>query len=238
MSEQKKVVLSISAHVGDGALSAGPALAEMALRGNDVYLLDLTPGERGHPRLTPEDYRLQKLEEAAAFADAIGATSIVYDDQTDGFLEATDAIASRVALLIREIKADVIIAHWCNSIHTDHENASVIALRARYLAGLPGGVDTELPRHGVSQLYYAENWEDEEGFTPNVYMPISDQAFQAWLNGVSTHAFARGETYGFRYIDYYTALMTMRGALAGGKGFPRAVAMSQFPSPVRVTDSL
>lgn len=34
---------------------------------------------------------------------------------------------------------------------------------------------------------------------------------------------ARGETYGFRYIDYYTAQLTMRGCLARTD---RAVALS------------
>lgn len=230
----KKVFLSVSAHVGDGALSAGPLLAQMALEGHSTYILDLTPGERGHPRMEPEAYKEQKLQEAQSFADAIGAKSIVFDDYTDGFLDYNDEVASRVAKLIREIRPNVVVAHWVNSIHTDHSNASKIAQRARYLAGLPGGVATGLPRYGVPQLLFAENWEDSEGFVANTYVPISDEAFNAWLKGISTHAFARGETYGFRYIDYYTALMTVRGALAGGAGFPRAVALADEPGFTKV----
>ncbi len=221
-----KTFLAISGHIGDGELTAGPLLAQMALEGHRVHILDLTPGERGHPRLTPAEYKIQKIHEAEFFADAIGATVTVFDDQSDGFLGTDEAVALRVAALIREIKPDVIVTHWKKSIHSDHENASTIATRARFLAGLPFEMEDGLPRHGVSQLLYAENWEDMEGFTPSVYVPISQEAFDRWHTGISEHAFARGETYGFRYIDYYTALMTMRGALAGGAGFPRAVALA------------
>lgn len=233
--------LSVSGHIGDGALSAGPFLAQMVQQGHRAVVLDLTPGERGHPRLTPAEYRLQKLDEARSFADAIGATSVVFDDQTDGFLEDSDEIAGRVARLIRELKPDVMVTHWVNSIHTDHMNASNIAMRARFLAGLPGGLeklqgvsDAELPRHGVAEVFYAENWEDMDGFVADTYVPIGEAAFESWLSGISTHAFARGETYGFRYIDYYTALMGVRGALAGGAGFPRAIAMAQEAGRSRV----
>lgn len=233
MSE-KKTFLSVSAHVGDGALSSGPFLAQMVQQGHEAYILDLTPGERGHPRMTPEDYRRQKLGEAQSFAHAIGATSIVLDEYSDGFLEANDEVASKVALLIRQLKPDVMVTHWVNSIHRDHAYASKIADRARFLAGLPGGIDTDLPRHGVSQFFFAENWEDMDGFVADTYVPIGEEAFEAWLAGISTHAFARGETYGFRYIDYYTSLMGVRGALAGGVGFPRAIAMAQEAGQHRV----
>lgn len=121
--------------------------------------------------------------------------------------------------MIREVRPDVLISHWKQSIHSDHVNASYLTERARLLASLPiEGLD----RHGVRRLVYAENWEDAEGFTVGGYVPISEQAFDTWRAAIGEQAFARGETYGFRYIDYYTALLTMRGCLAG---VPRAVAL-------------
>jgi LmbE family N-acetylglucosaminyl deacetylase len=108
-------ILAVDAHIGDMDLTAGPALAEMALLGHRVVLVALTPGERGHPRMSLEDYRLVKMGEGDRFAEQIGAELQVFDG-SDGLLDA--------------------------------------------------------------------------------------------------ESFARGETYGFRYIDYYTALLTMRGCLA------------------------
>lgn len=217
MSEQTpRTVLAVGGHIGDMDLTAGPTLARVTGEGGRAIIVALTYGERGHPRLTPEEYQVQKIAEGQAFAAGIGAEFHVFD-YSDGFLPDNDEVAEQLATLIRQTKPNTLIAHWKHSIHRDHEHASAIAERARFLASLPG--DHELPRHGIRQFLYAENWEDAEGFVPNVSVPIPDQAFDRWLAAISGQAFARGETYGFRYIDYYTALMTVRGCLAG---HPRA----------------
>ena len=89
----------------------------------------------------------------------------------------------------------------------------VLAAEHGFLASLP--VDSPLGRHSVATFLHADNWEDAEGFDPDVYVPIPEEAFQRWSAAIQGQAFARGETYGFRYIDYYTAMMSARGCLAG-----------------------
>jgi LmbE family N-acetylglucosaminyl deacetylase len=169
--------------------------------------------------MAPDAYKAQKIDEGRELAAAIGAEFHVFDDLSDGFLGTGEDVAARVAAVIRKIKPDVVIAHWKKSIHSDHINASYLAERARFLAGLPiEGAE----RHGVARFVYAENWEDAEDFQVGGYVPISDEAFDRWRDAIGGQAFARGETYGFRYIDYYVAQMTMRGCLAH---VPRAVAL-------------
>jgi len=220
--------LAIGAHIGDMDLTAGPLLAEARLRGHRTAILALTPGERGHPTLDPPTYKVQKIEEGRALAAAIGAEFEVFDDQSDGFLGTGDDLAERVADVIRTVKPDTVIAHWKRSIHPDHIAASQLAEHGRFLAGLP--VQGQ-QRHGVTRLAYAENWEDAEDFQIGGYVPISDEAFRIWRSAIEGQAFARGETYGFRYIDYYTALMTVRGCLAR---VPRAVALAVPTGPVHL----
>lgn len=236
-------VLAIGAHIGDMDLTAGPTLAKLVLEGASATIVALTPGERGHPRMTVPAYKKQKIAEGTAFAEAIGADFQVLD-HSDGFLPDTDDVALRLARIIREKQPDTIITHWKHSIHRDHEHTAVLAERARFLAGLPIEADddfpamtaypelaeklAELPRHGVRTFMHAENWEDMEGFVPTRYIPISDEAFYRWVSAIRHQAFARGETYGFRYIDYYTALMTTRGCLAS---YPRACAFHLNPTP-------
>ena len=220
-----RTVLAIGAHIGDMDLTAGPTLAELVLEGANATIVALTPGERGHPRLSPSEYKKQKIAEGEAFATAIGADFMVLD-HSDGFLPDTDEVAVELATIIREKQPDTIITHWKNSIHSDHEHAARLAERARFLAGLP--LDHELPRHSVRTFLHAENWEDMEGFHPSLYVPIPDEAFYRWVSAIRHQAFARGETYGFRYIDYYTALMTTRGCLAS---YPRACAFHTNPTP-------
>jgi N-acetylglucosamine malate deacetylase 1 len=221
-----RAVLAVGAHIGDMDLTAGPTLAKLVLDGANVTIIALTPGERGHPRLSPSEYKKQKIAEGEAFATAIGADFIVLD-HSDGFLPDTDDVALELARVIREKQPDTLITHWKHSIHRDHEHAARLSERARFLAGLPMD-DHALPRHSIRTFLHAENWEDMEGFHPSLYVPIPDEAFYRWVSAIRHQAFARGETYGFRYIDYYTALMTTRGCLAG---YPRATAFHTNPTP-------
>ncbi|MBZ2197416.1 PIG-L deacetylase family protein [Occultella gossypii] len=217
-----QTIMAVGGHIGDMDLAAGPLLAQNVLDGGRSVLVALTPGERGHPRMSAADYREQKIAEARAFAAGIGAEVVIFDDISDGFLTADDAVAERVADLIREVRPTTLLAHWRRSIHTDHENASILAERARYLAGLPGWKD-ETTRHGVGRLLFTENWEDATGFDADLFVEISAEAHRLWTDAISGQAFARGETYGFRYIDFYSAQMITRGCLAG---VPHAVALS------------
>lgn len=214
--------MAVGGHIGDMDLAAGPILAQNVIDGGRSVLVALTPGERGHPRLPMAEYREQKIAEARAFAEGIGAEVIIFDDISDGFLTADDATAERLADLIREIKPSMLLAHWKNSMHTDHENASVLAERARFLAGLPGWKD-ETARHGIGRLLFTDNWEDSMGYDADTFVEISEEAHKKWTAAISGQAFARGETYGFRYIDFYSAQMITRGCLAG---VPYAVGLS------------
>jgi N-acetylglucosamine malate deacetylase 1 len=220
-----KSVVAFGGHIGDMDLTAGPTLAKLVLEGASATIVAVTYGERGHPRLSPGEYKVQKIAEGEAFAAAIGADFRVLD-YSDGFLPDTDGVALELATIIREKQPDTIITHWKHSIHRDHEYTAKLAERARFLAALP--IDHELPRHSVRTFLHAENWEDMENFQPSLYVPIPDEAFNRWAGAIRGQAFARGETYGFRYIEYYTALMTMRGCLAG---YRRACAFAGGKGP-------
>ncbi len=207
-----RTVLAIGGHIGDMDLTAGPTLAKMVMEGDRAIILACTYGERGHPRMTPDQYRRQKIAEGEQFAVDIGAEFQVLD-YSDGFLPDDDQAATQIADIIRAVKPNIIITHWTRSIHRDHEHAARLAERARFLASLP--LDDPLPTHSVQQFLHADNWEDASGFDPDLYVDIPEEAFLQWRAAISNQAFARGETYGFRYIDYYTALMTAKGCLVG-----------------------
>lgn len=222
-----RTILAVGAHIGDMDLAAGPLLAQNVLDGGRSVLLALTPGERGHPSMPISEYKEQKIAETHAFARGIGAEAIVYEDLSDGFLNCTEDIAARLASDIRRLAPRTLIAHWQHSIHTDHEQASLLAQRARFLAGLPGWQEHTAAsgtRHAVEEFLYAENWEDAQRFEADSFATIGPQARSAWREAISGQAFARGETYGFRYIDYYDAQLTTRGCLSG---VPAAVAFSR-----------
>lgn len=210
-----KTVVAVGGHIGDMELTAGPTLAKAVLEGGRAIIVDCTYGERGHPRLTPDVYREQKLHEARFFADTIGAELVVLD-HSDGFLPGGEGVAEEIAAVIRRTTPDILITHWTRSMHRDHERAQEAARRGAFLASLPLEQITQ-PRHSVPTILHTENWEDMEGFEADTFFEIPEEAYQLWRRGISEHAFARGETYGFRFIDYYSALMQLKGCLVGAQ---------------------
>jgi LmbE family N-acetylglucosaminyl deacetylase len=217
-------ILAVGAHIGDAELMSGPLLIEEIRSGNSATILSLTAGELGDPEQSSKDYKIQKLGEHQLFCNKIGASSIVFDDCHDGFLVANDDLALRIARYIRELCPTTVLGHWEGSFHPDHRSAHLLVKRAVFLAALP--LEGEKHPPYSTTLKFSENWEDMVGFVTAEYREISDDAFNTWLDAISCHAFARGETTGFRYIDYYTALMTAKGCLSNSR---RAVALMDDP---------
>jgi LmbE family N-acetylglucosaminyl deacetylase len=179
-------------------------------------------------------YGAQKRREALAADSVIGAETI-FAPYRDGEIPNDEAVRRYVADVIRAVKPAYVITHWSRSIHKDHANTSLIVKDAVLLASLEGVV-TQHPAHrGVRGTYYADNWEDAEGFSPYVYIGVGDEVAQ-WREAVTKYEFVGGRISSFRYLDYYEALLTMRGTIAG-KGRAVAFDIDSFGKR-RVLDSL
>lgn len=216
MNEPKlQHILAIGGHAGDMDLTAGAVIAKYTMEGHKATFLHLTPGEKGHPKLSPDDYAKQKIEEAHRFADIVGA-DVRFLAYKDAELPVNDEVKYQVADIIREVKPTVLITHWRGSIHVDHTNTHHIVNDARFYAGLKT-IERALPAHYAGPLYYADNWEDPHDFVPEVFVDIPEEAYETWVKAMNVYAYARGETSGFPFIEYYKALTVVRGAPAGFK---------------------
>ena len=221
-------ILAIGAHAGDAELTSGPLLVHQHLRGDRVVILHLTLGEGGNPKMAPADYAAQKKKEALAAAQAIGA-EVIFAPYQDGELPDDNQSRRYVADVIRQVQPSVVITHWREGMHKDHIAANRIVRDAVLLASLEGVKTAHPAWRGVRSLWYAENWEDAPGFSPYVFVDVSD-AMEKWREAVTQYEFVRGGTSSFRYLDYYTALATMRGALAGKR---QAIAFDVDPEGKR-----
>jgi LmbE family N-acetylglucosaminyl deacetylase len=201
----QRTFLAIGAHAGDMELTAGALLLKQSSRGDRVVILHLTAGEGGNPKLDAKTYGEQKRREAIAVAKSLGA-EVIFAPYKDGELPDDDATRRYVAGVIRDVKPTHIITHWKNSMHKDHAAASAVARDAVLLASLSGW-------RGVRSVWYAENWEDAEGFQPYIYVNVSD-VHTKWREAVRQYEFVGGTISSFAYLDYYTALATLRGAEA------------------------
>jgi hypothetical protein len=92
----------------------------------------------------------------------------------------------------------------------------------------------ELPAHRVRGIYYPENWEDMEGWRADIFLDAGD-VWDEYLAVLRSHQLMRGGISPFRYYDYYDALGTVRGCLAG---FRKAVALMSPGSWVRRVEYL
>ena len=229
-----RTVLAVGAHAGDMELTAGTLLLRARAQGARVVLLHLTLGEGGNPRLAPEAYAAQKRREATAAAEALGA-EVLFAPYRDGELPDDDAARRWVADAIRQVRPTLVITHWRESIHKDHAAAHAIVKDAVLLASLAGVRSAHPPHRGVRGVWYAENWEDADGFRPYVYVDVTG-VLPRWREAVTRYEFVRGGISSFAYLDYYTALATLRGAEAR-RG--QAVAFDVDPlGKRRVLDSI
>ncbi len=202
-------LVAFGAHAGDADFTCAAVVAKYVRQGHKATIVHVTLGEGGHPRMPRGEYAEQRKVEARAAADVLGAglRCLPYED---GRLTASPETELAFCDLIRELKPDVVLTHWRGSLHQDHVLTHHLVCRGVLLARL-SGVKRALPPHAVPSLYFAENWEDPQGFVPEVSLDVSD-VFDTWIEAASKHALFRGEVVSFPYQNYYKALAAVRGA--------------------------
>ena len=209
-------------------LTTGALLIKQHKAGDRIVILHMTLGEGGNPKMTPAAYGAQKRREALAEQRFVSGLTVccpqleIPAPYKDGELPDDEAVRLYVANVIRQVKPTYVLTHWQKSIHKDHSRTSAIVQDAVLLASLEGVV-TGTPAHrGLRGIWYADNWEDAEDFQPFIYIDVSNE-MQEWRDAVSKYEFVRGGISSFRYLEYYDALSTVRGAVAGKQ---RAVAFN------------
>ncbi len=233
MAGQQKTIMAIGGHVGDAELTSGGVLATLSLKGWKVVTLALTGGERGNPpHLTVAEYRKQKEQEAAAFAEMMGGEAVILP-YADGELPDTQEVRFEVCDQIRKYKPKVLLTHWKNSIHKDHEATHRIVKDAQFFAGLPS-FERELSAHYAGGPYYAQNWEDPTGFEPYAYVEVSEEGFALWQKAIQTHWFAIHSP-SFHYAEYYSHLMKCNGYLAR-KPYAEAFAVDENQKTIHISE--
>jgi N-acetylglucosamine malate deacetylase 1 len=208
-----RTILAIGAHAGDMELTTGQLLIKQKKSGDRIVILHMTLGEGGNSKMSPSAYGDQKRREALAADSVIGAETI-FAPYKDGELPDDEAVRLYVADVIRAVKPTHVFTHWQKSIHKDHSRTSAIVQDAVLLASLPGVVTKHPAHRGIRGIWYADNWEDAEDFKPYITVDVSAEREQ-WREAVTRYEFVRGGISTFRYLEYYDALATVRGAVSG-----------------------
>ena len=158
-------LLAIGAHPDDADISCGGTLALAAAQGFATGILDLTRGEMG-TNGTPE-IREAEAAEAARILHLDGRWNA---GLPDGGIHAMDSAQERaVVTWIRRLRPAVLLSHYPKDRHPDHVQASLLAERAWYLAGL-----VQYPAEGPAfrpkaRWYFASRI----GFHPTVVVDVT-----------------------------------------------------------------
>jgi N-acetylglucosamine malate deacetylase 1 len=173
-AENRLRIITFGAHPDDCELDAGGVAAKWAAVGHKFKCVALTNGDIGHAVLAGGPLALRRRSEAQAAARILGIETEVLDNH-DGELMVTLENRRRIAGLIREWQADVVISHRPNDYHPDHRYAGVLVMDAAYMVQVPffGPEVPPLKRNPVF-LFSEDRFQKPNPFTGDIVVGIDD----------------------------------------------------------------
>ncbi len=193
-------VLAIYAHPDDAELWAGGTLLRHRALGDRTAICVLTHGDSG------------RAEEARRGASLLHAQlyQFAFPDRT---LRAERALVAEVAEVLRTEQPQIILTHWHDDIHPDHE-ATWTAVRAAVLAA-----EVE---NSLQAMYWSDTYNGlglHGAFEPDCLVDVSSQ-WEAKLTALHAHASQQPQ----QYVDMTTRQCALHGARGGvryAEGFRR-----------------
>jgi len=129
-------VLAIFAHPDDVEYCAAGTMLQLGRRGWDLHYLDICSGNCGSVQMDGPTTATQRLAEAQNAAGILGATfhPPIVDDMT---LTYDVEVMRKVASIIRQCQADIILTHALSDYMEDHMACARLAVSAAFTHGMP-----------------------------------------------------------------------------------------------------
>ncbi len=187
-------IIAFGAHPDDCEIKAGGTAAMWARLGHHVMFVSLTNGDIGHWQMAGGPLARRRAEEAAKADASLGVTSRVLDNH-DGEIMPTLENRRKVVRLIREWKADVVLAPRPNDYHPDHRYSAILVQDAAYMVTVPFFVP-EVPylEKNPVFLYYTDRFQRPNPSRADVAVGIDgvlDRKLEA-LDGMTSQFFEGG----------------------------------------------
>ena len=173
-------IIAFGAHPDDNELKAAGMAARWAAQGHEVKFVAMTNGDIGHFGMAGGPLAIRRKAEVEECARILGIETEVLDIH-DGELMPTLENRKRVARLIRDWQADIVLAHRPYDYHADHRYTGVLINDAAVVVAAPFFTpDTPpVPRNPVI-LYYSDGFRKPYPFDPTLVVGIDDAAEQKW----------------------------------------------------------
>lgn len=167
-------VVVFGAHPDDAEYKAGGCGALWAKQGHHVLLCSVTNGDIGHWQMAGGPLAQRRTAEVVACSKTLGTTAKVLDIH-DGELEPTLENRKKIIRVIREWKADIVIAHRPWDYHPDHRYVGVLVQDAAYMVTVPFICpDTPILTKNPVFLYSSDGFKKPYPFDADVAVSIDD----------------------------------------------------------------
>jgi len=167
-------IIVFGAHPDDAEYKAGGTAARWAKLGHHVKLVSVTNGDIGHWQSAGGPLALRRRAEAAAADKVLGVTSEVLDIH-DGELLPSLENRRMIVRLIREWRADIVIAHRPWDYHPDHRYVGVLVQDAAYMVTVPFFCPDSPPlKSNPLFLYSSDRFQKPYPFKADVVVPLDD----------------------------------------------------------------
>jgi LmbE family N-acetylglucosaminyl deacetylase len=141
-------------------------------KGAKVKFVSVTNGDIGHWKMGKEELAKRRKAEVEACAKVLGIETEVLDIH-DGELEPTLTNRKTITRLIREWKADIIIAPRPNDYHPDHRYTGVLVQDSAYMVAVPKLLPEVPPLKGNPVfLFYSDRFQKPNPFTADIVVGI------------------------------------------------------------------
>ncbi|UPM42977.1 PIG-L deacetylase family protein [Halocatena salina] len=147
-------LLAIVAHPDDADIFCGGTIAKHADRGDTVTIAHMTRGEYGGlGSETEAEIATVRESEARASGEVLGAEEVVFLEFEDGRITHSLENRLRVVDVMRRYAPDIVLTHFQDDMHPDHQATSRLVTDAYYMASLPL-VETEHPPCDPDNVYF------------------------------------------------------------------------------------
>jgi N-acetylglucosamine malate deacetylase 1 len=173
-------IIAFGAHPDDAELKFAGTAALFAAEGHKVKLVALTNGDVGHFAQAGPPLAQRRKAEVEACHAKLGVASAVLDIH-DGELMPDLETRKKVADLIREWQADIVLSHRPWDYHADHRAVGKLAEDAAVVVVAPffSPYTPPTPRNPIF-LFYSDPFLKPYPFDPIIAIGIDEVAEKKW----------------------------------------------------------
>jgi LmbE family N-acetylglucosaminyl deacetylase len=173
-------IIAFGAHPDDAELKFAGTAALFAAQGHKVKLVALTNGDVGHFSMAGGPLAQRRKAEVEACHKQLGVATEVLDIH-DGELMPDLETRKKVANLIRDWQADIVLSHRPWDYHPDHRAVGKLAEDAAVVVAAPYFAPYTPPTKGNPIfLFYSDPFKHPYPFDPILAVGIDDVAQKKW----------------------------------------------------------